>query len=119
MADIKLVIKIDEKLYKDIYSDAEIMIYGGMRSGKTLLATLLRAIRKGIPLNDLKEIYIGMDGNAVQIYPNNEVLDKIKAEIEQKCCITVGRENDAAITLYDVFEIIDKYRNEVNHEVDN
>lgn len=50
MADIKLVIKIDEKLYKDIYSDAEIMIYGGMRSGKTLLATLLRAIRNGTPL---------------------------------------------------------------------
>lgn len=50
MADIELVIKIDEKLYKDIYSGAEIMIYGGMRSGKTLLATLMRAIRKGTPL---------------------------------------------------------------------
>jgi len=59
MADIKLVVKIDEKLYKDIYSDAEIMIYGGMRSGKTLLATLLRAIRNGTPLpkghGDLKD----------------------------------------------------------------
>lgn len=50
MADIEVVIKIDEKLYKGIYSDAEIMIYGGMRSGKTLLATLLRAIRNGTPL---------------------------------------------------------------------
>ena len=39
-----------------------------------------------------------------------KVLDKIRAEIEQKCCITVGRENDPAITLYDVFEIIDKYK---------
>lgn len=47
---MQIVIKIDEKLYKDIYSDAEIMIYGGMRSGKTLLATLLRAIRNGTPL---------------------------------------------------------------------
>lgn len=60
MADIDLVIKIDEKLYKDIYSDAEIMIYGGMRSGKTLLTTLLRAIRKGTPLpkghGDLKDV---------------------------------------------------------------
>lgn len=37
------------------------------------------------------------------------VLDKIRAEIEEKCCITVGRENDPAITLHDVFEIIDKY----------
>ena len=43
---------------------------------------------------------------------NEGVLDKIEAEIEQKCCITVGRENDPAITLYDVFEIIDKYKAE-------
>jgi hypothetical protein len=40
------------------------------------------------------------------------ILDKIRAEIESKCCITVGRENDPAITLYDVFEIIDKYKAE-------
>ena len=50
MADIELVVKIDEQLYTEIYSDAEIMIYCGMRSGKTLLATLLRAIRNGTPL---------------------------------------------------------------------
>ena len=50
MADIELVIKIDEELYNNIYSYAEKMIYGGMRSGKTLLATLLRAIRNGTPL---------------------------------------------------------------------
>ena len=49
MADIELIVRIDEKLYKDI-SDAEIMIYGGMRSGKTLLTTLLRAIRNATPL---------------------------------------------------------------------
>lgn len=42
----------------------------------------------------------------------SDVLDKIKVEIEQKCCITVGRENDPAITLYDVFQIIDKYKRE-------
>lgn len=42
----------------------------------------------------------------------NEVLDKIRAEIEAKCYITVGREDDGAITLYDVFEIIDKYKAE-------
>ena len=41
-----------------------------------------------------------------------DVLDKIKAEIEAKCCITVGRENDGAVTLHDVFEIIDKYKAE-------
>ena len=38
-----------------------------------------------------------------------KVLEKIKADIEAKCCITVGRECDVAITLHDVFEIIDKY----------
>ena len=40
------------------------------------------------------------------------ILDKIKAEIERRCCITVGREDDPAITLRDVFEIIDKYKTE-------
>ena len=42
----------------------------------------------------------------------DELLDKIRAEIEAKCCITIGRENDGAITLHDVFEIIDKYKAE-------
>lgn len=41
-----------------------------------------------------------------------KVLEKIKAEIEAKCCITVGRDCDGAITLHDVFEIIDRYMKE-------
>ena len=45
----QIVIEIEDDLYREIYSDAEIMIYG-MRSGKTLLATLLRTIRNGMPL---------------------------------------------------------------------
>ena len=45
------------------------------------------------------------------------ILDKIKAEIEATCHITVGRENNPAITLYDVFKIIDKYKAE--SEVNN
>lgn len=36
------------------------------------------------------------------------VIEQIKAEIEEHCCFTVGSENDPAITLHDVFEIIDK-----------
>lgn len=48
--DVELIVKIPEDLCTKIYSDAEIMIYGGMRSGKTLLATLLRAIRNGVLL---------------------------------------------------------------------
>ena len=48
----------------------------------------------------------------VTVEPKTDTLDKIKAEIEAKCCITVGRENDGAITLHDVFEIIDKYKAE-------
>jgi len=89
MADIELVIKIDEKLYKDIYSDAEIMIYGGMRSGKTLLATLLRAIRKGTPLPkehgrliDADELYgdfiDGTEGYDCQTWNRIEIGDVIE-----------------------------------------
>lgn len=47
-----------------------------------------------------------------QEYIEHKVLDKIRAEIEQKCCITVGRENDPAITLYDVLQIMDKFEGE-------
>lgn len=36
----------------------------------------------------------------------------IRSEIEQRCCITVGQENEPAITLHDVFKIIDKYNAE-------
>ena len=49
------------------------------------------------------------DGKPLEQEP---VIDKIRAEIEAKCCITVGRETDGAITLHDVFEIIDKYKAE-------
>lgn len=41
---------------------------------------------------------------------SRNVLAEIKAEIEKHCCITVGSENEPAMTLYDVFQIIDKYR---------
>lgn len=41
--------------------------------------------------------------------PNENIIDKIRFDIEQKCCITVGRENEPAITLYDVLQIIEKY----------
>ena len=64
--------------------------------------------------NELQLIPESKQGQAfkmvIKLLDNENVLDNIKAEIEQKCCITVGRENDPAITLYDVFQIIDKYR---------
>ena len=54
------------------------------------------------------------DHEVVKAYNDGQayILDKIRAEVEAKCCSTVGRENDGAITLYDIFEIIDKYRGE-------
>ena len=55
---------------------------------------------------------------ALKSLDNEKVLDKISTEIETKSCITVGPENDPAITLYDVLHIIDKYRveNEENND---
>ena len=37
------------------------------------------------------------------------VLEDIKREIVQHCCITVGIDNEPAMTLHDVFEIIEKH----------
>lgn len=50
MDEIEVVIKIPKILYAQIQSDAEIMIYSGMRSWKGVLATLLRSVRNGTPL---------------------------------------------------------------------
>ena len=59
MEEIEVVIKIPKILYAQIQSDAEIMIYSGMRSWKGILATLLRSVRNGTPLpkghGDLKD----------------------------------------------------------------
>lgn len=66
---MQIVIDIPENVYKEIYSDAEIIIYSGMRSGKTLLSTLLRAVRKGTPLPKGHGRLI--DENALKTYIDN------------------------------------------------
>lgn len=51
MEEIEVVIKIPKILYAQIQSNAEIMIYSGMRRWKGVLATLLRSVRNGAPLS--------------------------------------------------------------------
>jgi len=58
------------------------------------------------------ETMVEFCNTVIKALEQEPILDKIRAEIEAKCCITVGRENDPAITLYDVFEIIDKHKAE-------
>lgn len=38
-----------------------------------------------------------------------DAIDDIKAEIEQHCSITVGSDNEPAMTLHDIFGILDKH----------
>ena len=59
---------------------------------------------------DRETRYADEIGIAAYKQGKRDMAKQLRAEIEQKCCITVGRENDPAISLYDVFEIIDKYR---------
>lgn len=89
---MQIVIDIDEGLYKKIYSEAEIMIYGGMRSGKTLLATLLRSIRNGTPIPkghgrlidaDVLEWY-GCTSEAECTYKNRKCKDCDMAECSKR-----------------------------------
>ena len=72
---MKIVIDIDECVYKGIYSDAEIMIYSGMRSGKTLFASLLRAIRNGTPLPKGYGDLIDRDALSGEIFCNADITD--------------------------------------------
>ena len=75
-----------------------------IRSGEQVKHMALEIIDKHIYTLKCKEVKEAVEMSKVDVF------DKIIAEIEKKCCITVGRENDPAITLYDVFQIIDKYR---------
>lgn len=60
-----------------------------------------------------------LDDRTYNAIKNGIQLEDVKDEIERKCCITVGRENDPAITLYDVFHIIDKYKAESEGQNEN
>lgn len=73
--------------------------------------TVKRA-KRGLYMRDIEKSIRKMLIDQIANEKKTDTLDKIRAEIEAKCCITVGRENDAAITLHDVFEIIDKYKAE-------
>ena len=42
-------------------------------------------------------------------FVNVKVLEDIKAEIESRCAITVNSNNEPAMTLHDIFSIIDSY----------
>lgn len=85
-------------------------------------------MNKYINLDDLRQFLIDNDLDHIQTNELKELIqivdelptiteqeivksyhDKIRAEIKQKCCITVTSENEPAITLYDVFRTIDKY----------
>lgn len=79
---MKLIIDIDEKLYKDIQTI-------GIPIGK--IAYVLKAIKSGTPLDD--------------------VLNKIRAEIEQ-ITDTMGVSYNQYVSKIDVLQIIDKYKAE-------
>ena len=93
---MKLTIDIPEQIYLNAKAD---LLCGG--------DVIVKAIKNGIPHETVTEF-----ADRCRECGREKVLDKIRAEIEAKCCITVGRENDGAITLHDVFEIIDKYKAE-------
>jgi hypothetical protein len=68
MADIELVIKLPEKIYKHILS---MQFYiPGSRNGRSLLEETLEAIRTGTPLP--KEHGVLIDGDALRkVFENN------------------------------------------------
>lgn len=98
MADIELVIKIPEKIYKHILS---MQFYiPGLRSGKSLLEEILKAIRTGTPLPkghgrliDEKEINTIVNGvfNAFDKHSPKTFLNVI----HEQCIETVRADNKA------------------------
>lgn len=100
MDEIEVVIKIPKILYAQIQSDAEIMIYSGMRSWKGVLATLLRSVRNGTPqsntwsLDDAREDFMYDVYNTLDFLPTNEEanriidsFDRVTSSIEQELAL--------------------------------
>jgi len=111
MADIELVIKIDEETYRDIQSH-------DWKNGEWWYSEEWRAIHNGISLDKHDEEVIAETVESIWGKPPYmDVLNKIRAEIEQ-LTITEGGEDYTRkmAELYSlkikVLQIIDKYRGE-------
>lgn len=113
MADVELVIRIDESLYKEGFADGEKFLYvSGMRSGKTLLATLVRAVRNGKPCSECEH-----DHEILKAYSDgfSNAVDTIRAEIEKLEYLNIEDGSDGYdkyIDQYEVLKIINKYKTE-------
>ena len=85
----KIVIDIPEEEYKRIIK------------GNWLGEEMAEIFENGTPLDEYETIFAEglLDGLKVSV----------KAEIERNCEITVNRNNEPAMTLHDVFSIIDKH----------
>lgn len=119
MADMELVIKIPEEMYQAIKGSS--MYISGRRNGKTIDYTLFKAVKNGTPLEKhdeevIKETVESIWGKP----PYTEMLDKIRAEIEQlpttKCTETHRIYIDADDFKKNVLVILDKYKAESEEE---
>lgn len=96
-------IKINREVFEKCEEETETI---------TVSKGCLKARKGRFVVYDVEYLKNHIDIEAKLYGRGKEVLAEIKAEIEQKCCITVGSKNEPAITLYDVFQIIDKYKAE-------
>ena len=88
---MKIVIDIPDDLYNEIKQTQ--MFISGMRSGKTLLYTLMSSVANGTPLDDemMKSYCHGVENTAKEFrYEINKLLNDIKAEIKANIESSVG-----------------------------
>lgn len=99
---MKIVIDISKDRYDEIMS----MDWNNCRR---FFDEELRAIHDGKALQQEPFINKPCVSEKVCEHDKQIVLDKIRAEIEQHCNITVGSDNEPAMTLHDIFAIIEKH----------
>lgn len=95
---MKLIIDLEDDLYNHIANDNELLMWGGRHNGKTLLITLITAIRKGVQLETIKTEIETYENDCMLSCPNNACRD---------CNET---------TFKSIYNIIDKHRKSEGRE---
>ena len=94
MKKVRMIVEMDEELYK-AFTEQDIFI-SGMRSGKTLLSEIWKALKNATPLTE--------SDDAVSRKAVNTLVDELARAIsDERCCVSRGR--STATIMQDILDL--------------